>query len=189
MSPTGSRFEVRTERLLLRRLTDADRDAFAEMNADPVVMATIGAPMTRRQSDAFLDRIDATWEACGYGLWCVDRDGECLGFTGLSAPWFREGVEVGWRIRSAHWGRGYAPEAARAALAFGFDRLGLDEIISFTAVTNARSRRVMDKIGLVRDPGADFEHPSLPDGHPLRAHVLYRLDLAGYRARRDSDDS
>ncbi|MEX2626890.1 MAG: GNAT family N-acetyltransferase, partial [Ilumatobacteraceae bacterium] len=78
--------EVRTERLLLRRFADADREAFAEMNADPVVMATIGTPMTRQQSDAFLDRIGAGWEERGFGLWCVDLDGECLGFTGLSAP-------------------------------------------------------------------------------------------------------
>lgn len=175
--------ELRTERLLLRRFRDADRDAFADLNGDPAVMATISAPMTRVQSDAFLDRIEAGWDERGFGLWCVDLDGECLGFTGLNVPWFRDGVEVGWRIRSAFWGRGYAPEAGRAALAFAFDRLGLDEVISFTARSNANSRRVMEKIGLVRDLAGDFEHPSLPEGHVLRPHVLYRVDAAGYRAR------
>lgn len=175
--------ELRTDRLLLRPFTDDDRQAFAEMNADPAVMATIGEPMTRAQSDAFLDRIEARRTLGELSQWCVDLDGECLGFTGLVAPWFRDGVEIGWRLRSAHWGRGYATEAARAALAFAFDEAGLDEVISFTAVTNHRSRAVMERIGLVRELDADFEHPSLPVGHHLRPHVLYRLDLAGYRAR------
>lgn len=175
--------EIRTDRLLLRAFTDADRPAFAEMNADPIVMATIGEPMTRTQSDAFLDRIEARRTLGEPSQWCVDLDGECIGFTGLAAPWFRDGVEIGWRLRSTYWGRGYATESARAALAYAFDELGLDEVISFTAVTNHRSRAVMERIGLVRDPAADFEHPSLPVGHPLRPHVLYRLDAAGYRAR------
>lgn len=175
--------ERRTERLLLRRFREPDREAFADLNSDPAVMATLGAPMTRDESDAFLDRIEANWDEHGFGLWCVDLDGECLGFTGLAVPWFRHGVEVGWRIRSAFWGRGYAPEAARAALAFAFDHIGLDEIISFTAVTNTKSRRVMEKIGLRHDPEGDFDHPSVPEGNPLRPHVLYRLGVAGYRAR------
>lgn len=175
--------ELRTDRLLLRRWSDDDREAFAEMNADPAVMATIAAPMTRAESDAFVDRIEAAWDERGFGLWCVDLDGECLGFTGLAVPWFADVVEVGWRIRSSFWGNGYAPEAARAALAFGFNRIGLDEVVSFTAVSNSKSRRVMDKIGLVHDPDGDFDHPSLPHGHPLRPHVLYRLGVDGYRSR------
>ena len=175
--------ELRTERLLLRRWRDADRDAFFEMNSDPVVMATIGPPMDRTQSDAMLDRIEAGFEARGFGLWCVDLDGEPLGFTGLSVPWFRDGVEIGWRLRSAHWGRGYAPEAAARVLAFAFDDLGLDEVISFTAATNSNSRRVMEKIGLHRDDQQDFDHPSVPEGDPLRPHVLYRLTADQYRSR------
>jgi RimJ/RimL family protein N-acetyltransferase len=118
----------------------------------------------------------------GFGLWCVDLDGECLGFTGLSVPWFRDGVEIGWRIRSPYWGHGYATEAARAVLAVAFDELALDEVISFTAATNTASRRVMEKIGLTRDFDGDFDHPSVPEGDPLRPHVLYRITAAQYRS-------
>lgn len=175
--------ERRTERLLLRRFRDSDRPAFHDLNADPAVMATIGPGMDRSQSDAFLDRIERGWDERGFGLWCVDLDGECLGFTGLNVPWFRDGVEVGWRLRSRFWGRGYAPEAGREALAFGFGHHGFDEILSFTAATNTNSRRVMEKLGLVRDPDADFEHPSVPEGSPLRPHVLYRITADRYRAR------
>jgi ribosomal-protein-alanine N-acetyltransferase len=164
-----------TERLTLRRWRDADRAAFHALNSDPAVMATIGPIMRRSESDAFMNRIELHFEQHGYGLWCVDLGGDAIGFTGLSHPWFREGVEIGWRIRSDHWGRGYAPEAAQAVLAFGLEQAGLDEIVSFTATTNLRSRRVMEKIGLRRDPVGDFDHPSLPDGDPLRPHVLYRL--------------
>jgi ribosomal-protein-alanine N-acetyltransferase len=173
---------IRTSRLVLRRWTDADRSAFFDLNRDPVVMATIGPVMDRGQSDAMMDRIEAGFDAHGFGLWCVDLDGTPIGFTGLSVPWFRDGVEVGWRIRSAWWGHGYAPEAARAALAVAFDDIGLDEVISFTAVSNANSRRVMEKIGMTRDPTADFEHPSVPEGSPLQPHVLYRISAAQYRS-------
>ena len=173
---------LRTARLVLRRWTDADHDAVFALNSDPDVMATIGRPMTREQSDAAIARWDASFDQHGFGLWCVELGSECIGFTGLSVPWFRDGVEVGWRIRSEYWGHGYAPEAARAALGFGFDAVGLAEIISFTAVTNTKSRRVMEKLGMRRDPGADFEHPSLPEGDPLRPHVLYRLGADEYRS-------
>lgn len=172
----------RTPRLVLRRWVDADRDHFARLNGDPVVMATIGPPMTPAQSDAFMQRIEAGFDLHGFGLWCVDLDGESIGFTGLSVPWFRDGVEIGWRIRSEHWGRGYATEAAIEVLRIAFDDLGLDEVISFTATTNARSRRVMEKLGLRRDLDADFEHPSVPVGDPLRDHVLYRLARSDYRS-------
>ena len=145
-------------------------------------MATIGPVMDRAESDAFMDRIEQRFDEHGFGLWCVELDGESIGFTGLSVPWFRDGVEVGWRIRSACWGHGYAPEAARAVLAVAFDDVGLDEVISFTAAINAKSRRVMEKIGLTRDPDADFEHPSVPEGSPLRPHVLYRISAAQYRS-------
>jgi len=169
--------ERRTGRLLLRGWTDADRPAYAAINADPLVMATIGPLQTRAESDAGIDRMLLHWAERGYGLWCVDLDGDCIGFTGLSDPRletdFMPCVEVGWRLASAHWGHGYAPEAARSALAYGFDELGLGEIVSMTAATNHKSRRVMEKLGMVRDESADFEHPRATGD--LRRHVLYRL--------------
>lgn len=178
--------EIRTDRLLLRRWRDADRPAFHALNADPAVMATIGPVMSRAESDAFLNRIEERFDRDGFGLWCVELDGVSIGFTGFMAPWFRDGIEIGWRIRSQHWGAGYAPEAAAACLAVGFTPeanggFGFREVISFTAAINEKSRRVMDKLGLVRDHDGDFEHPGVPDGDPLRPHVLYRIDADRYR--------
>lgn len=172
--------ELTTERLRLRRWCDADRAPFAAVNADPLVMATLGPPLDRAQSDAMIDRIEAHFDERGFSLWCVDVLGSwrSIGFVGLSVPRFDAPftpcVEIGWRIGSAYWGLGYAPEAARAVLAYAWDVVGLDEVVSFTAATNTKSRRVMDKIGLVRDPDGDFEHPDVPVGDPLRPHVLYR---------------
>lgn len=164
-----------TGRLALRGWRDDDRAAFHAMNSDPVVMATIGPVMSRAKSDAFMNRITQHFADHGFGVWCVELDGEPIGYTGFMVPWFRDGVEIGWRIRSEHWGRGIAPEAAHECLRHGFEDLGFDEVISFTAVTNTRSRRVMDKVGLVHDPAGDFDHPSVPDGSALKPHVLYRL--------------
>jgi RimJ/RimL family protein N-acetyltransferase len=174
--------ELRTRRLLLRRWRDDDRSAFHALNSDPAVMATIGPVMSRSESDAFMNRIEQRFGERRFGLWCVDLGGEPIGFTGLSVPWFRDGVEVGWRIRSEHWGQGYAPEAATECLRYAFEEIGLDEVISFTAVTNVKSRRVMEKIGLVRDADGDFDHPGVPEGSPLRAHVLYRITRERYGA-------
>ncbi len=165
--------EIRTERLVLRGWTDADRQPYAAINADPLVMELIGPLQSRTETDAHIDRMVEDWAQHGFGLWCAELDGACIGFTGLTTPGFRSGVEVGWRLASAEWGNGYATEAARAALEFGFDELGLDEIVSFTYIANRRSRRVMDKLGMTRDPAADFDHPrAIP---ALRPHVLYRL--------------
>jgi ribosomal-protein-alanine N-acetyltransferase len=180
--------ELRTERLLLRRWRETDRAAFHALNADPKVMATIGSVMRRAESDAFMNRIEQRFDEHGFGLWCVELAGEPIGFTGFMVPWFRDGVEIGWRIRSEHWGHGYAPEAARECLRLGFAArdeggFGFDEVISFTAATNASSRRVMEKLGLHRDPDGDFDHPGVPEDHPLRPHVLYRITAAQYRAR------
>jgi ribosomal-protein-alanine N-acetyltransferase len=172
--------EVRTERLLLRGWTDSDRPAFAAINQDPLVMEFIGPLMSSADSDAFVDRMINHWDERGFGLWCVDVEGECIGFTGLSVPrWkahFTPCVEVGWRLASAHWGRGYATEAAQQSVEFGFGELGLDEIVSFTTVRNVRSRRVMEKLGMAHDPAADFDHPTAAEW--LRPHVLYRLRRA-----------
>src|SRR5947209_4906556 len=142
----------------------------------------------REQSDALLERERAAISARGWGLWAVEViDGpEFIGFVGLSRPGFKAhftpAVEVGWRLGREHWGRGYATEAARAALAFGFGELGLSEIVSFTTESNARSRRVMERLGMTHDPSEDFDHPMLPDW-PLRRHVLYRLASSAFDPR------
>lgn len=172
---------IRTERLLLRRWRDDDRAPFAAMNADPRVAEFLPTPLSRAESDALIDRVEANFEARGFDVFCVEVPGgaSCIGFVGLTAPRFEAAftpcVEVGWRLAPEHWGRGYATEAARASLAFGFDVLGLDEILSWTVPANVRSRRVMERLGMTHDPRDDFEHPSLPEGHRLRRHVLYRI--------------
>jgi RimJ/RimL family protein N-acetyltransferase len=178
-----------TERLLLREWRTEDLEPFAAMNADPLVMQHFVAPLTRAASDALVDRIRIGWAANGFGLWAVERraDGRLLGFTGLAlhtfeAP-FTPAVEVGWRFAPDGWGQGLATQAARAALAFGFETVRLDEILSWTTVANERSRRVMERLGMIRDPAADFDHPNIPVGHPIRPHVLYRLSRAEWLAR------
>jgi ribosomal-protein-alanine N-acetyltransferase len=172
---------LETGRLLLREWLDGDREPFAEMNADPRVMEQFANRLTTSESDAFIDRMIERWAADGFGLWAVERrtDGRFLGFTGLAAPTFEAhftpAVEIGWRFAVDAWGHGYATEAARAALRFGFEDLDLPEIVSFTTVANARSRAVMERLGMSNDPADDFDHPRLPVGHPIRPHVLYRL--------------
>ena len=151
------------------------------MNADPRVMEHFPSVLTRSESDAFVDRMIEGWHDTGHELWAVARseDGAFLGFTGLAEPDPSAGmppfVEVGWRLAVDAWGHGYATEAARAAVGWGFDVLDLEEIASWTTVGNARSRAVMERIGMTHDPADDFDHPRLPAGHPLRRHVLYRL--------------
>lgn len=167
------------KRVLLRPWLDRDADSFAAMNADPRVMEFFLAPLLREESEALLARMRAVIEERGWGWWCVDIDGECAGFTGLSVPPYKTPfspcVEVGWRFRPRFWGHGYATEAAQLALDYGFNTLQLPEIVSFTAVGNQPSRRVMERIGMQRDLDGDFDHPRLPKGHSLRRHVLYRL--------------
>jgi len=176
-----------TARLLLREWHDHDRGPFAELNADPAVAEFLGQPMDRAASDALVDRILAHWASDGHGVWAVERaeDGRFLGFVGLAAPSFETAftpcVEVGWRLAAEAWGHGYATEAARAALTFGFEDLGLDEIVSFTTVANVRSRAVMERLGMTRDPADDFQHPRIAEGDPLRPHVLYRLGRDAWR--------
>ncbi|MBD7918802.1 GNAT family N-acetyltransferase [Cellulomonas sp. Sa3CUA2] len=168
--------ERRTDRLVMRQWTDADLEPFAVMNADPEVMEHFPAPLTREASDALAARARAGLEANGWGLWAVEVDGRFAGFTGLARPtWDTSLVEVGWRLARWAWGHGYATEAARAALAVGFEEVGLTEIVSFTAVGNERSRAVMRRIGMTRDPADDFDYPTIPQGHPLRRSVLYRI--------------
>jgi RimJ/RimL family protein N-acetyltransferase len=175
--------ELRTDRLLLRRWKDADRTPFAALSADPEVMEQFPAVLTREQSDALVDEIERAFDERGWGLWALEsrESGTFLGFTGLKL-WtvqsrlpFAPAVEVGWRLTRSAWGHGYASEAARAAVAYGFTTLDLHEIVSMTAVTNERSRRVMERIGMTRDPAEDFDHPRVERGHRLQRHVLYRI--------------
>jgi len=173
--------ELRTERLVLRGRRDADLDPFAALNADAETMRYFPAPLSRAESDALADRARRHVETEGWGLWAVEAPGtaDFVGFVGLARPSFDEhftpAVEVGWRLAREHWGKGYATEAARAAVGYGFAELGLDEIVSFTSRLNEPSIRVMERIGMSRDPADDFDHPRVPPGHPLRPHVLYRL--------------
>jgi RimJ/RimL family protein N-acetyltransferase len=154
---------------------------FARLNADPRVMEHSPAVLSREESDAVADRIEAHFDKHGFGRWSVEIPDVApfAGFVGLSIPQFEAHftpcVEVGWRLAAEFWGRGYATEAARAVLAFGFETLKLDEIVSFTVPANVRSRRVMERIGMTHNPADDFDHPSLPEGHPLPRHVLYRI--------------
>lgn len=180
---------LRTNRLVLRRWRDSDRDPFAAMNADPAVMQYFPAPLSPVESDTMIERIEAHFDMRGFGLWALElaETGEFIGFTGLSTPrfaaHFMPAVEIGWRLARAAWGQGYASEAARRALTFGFEDGNLSEIVSFTAIGNLRSQAVMARIGMTRDPSDDFDHPLVPDG-PLRRHVLYRLQRsAGPRGR------
>ena len=171
--------ELRTPRLLLRQWREADLEPFAALNADPRVMEFLPAALTRDESDDFVSgRIAPQFERLGYGLWAVEVPGvtSFAGYVGLQeqtfpAP-FTPCIEVGWRLDAHCWGRGYATEAGRAALAYGFDVAGLDEIVSMTAATNLRSIAVMQRLGM--QPAGEFEHPRLPAGHALRRHVLYR---------------
>jgi RimJ/RimL family protein N-acetyltransferase len=172
---------LRTERLILRRPLAADRETFARMNADPKVMEFFPATLSREESDALMDRIEAHLEQHGFS-WCAAelRDtGAFIGFIGLAVPRFEAPftpcVEIGWRLASEYWGQGLATEGARASAKYAFVDLGLNEIVSFTTVANVRSRRVMEKLGMTHDPAEDFDHPQLPQGHPQRRHVLYRL--------------
>jgi RimJ/RimL family protein N-acetyltransferase len=170
-----------TSRLRLRPWHEHDLAPFAALNADQRVMEFLPKLLNRAESDALASRIRNHFAQHGFGLWVVEIPGvtNFIGFVGLSVPGFRTSftpcVEVGWRLACEHWGHGYATEAATAALAFGFNEVALGEIVSFTATSNWRSRRVMERLAMKRSPADDFEHPTLPEGHPLRSHVLYRL--------------
>jgi 3-dehydroquinate dehydratase/shikimate dehydrogenase len=189
--PVADETTLRTERLLLRPWRSEDRAPFAALNADPRVMEWFPAPMTAVESDAVVKRIEKHFEETGWGLWAVEVRGTSsfIGFVGLSPSESTLGfpsVEIGWRLAAEHWGNGYAPEAAVEALRFGFEDLLLDEVVSFTSVGNAKSRRVMAKIGMKRNPQDDFDHPRLPRTSPLSRHVLYRITRGEFLERRRS---
>lgn len=172
--------ELSTDRLRLRRWTAADRAPFAALNADPEVMEYFMRPLNRSESDQFVDRIEAQFERTGFGLWAVDDPDGFIGFVGLSvvpselpcAP----AVEIGWRLARHAWGRGYATEAAMAVVDHA-RLLRLGSLVSFTSAVNVRSLRVMERIGMTHDPEDDFDSPFVPEGHVLRPHLLYRIDL------------
>jgi RimJ/RimL family protein N-acetyltransferase len=172
--------ELQTPRSCLRQWRATDLEPFAQMNRDPAVMEYFPAPLSREQSDAIVARTERLFRERGFGLWALELrgSGAFAGFVGLSVPRFEAHftpcVEIGWRLAREHWGRGYATEAALAALDFGFGACGLVEIVSMAVATNSRSRRVMERLGMTREAADDFDHPQLSHGHPLRRHVLYR---------------
>jgi RimJ/RimL family protein N-acetyltransferase len=180
-----------TKRLILRRWKPSDRPAFARMNADPRVMEHFPALLITEESGQLVDRIEAHFREHGFSLCAAElRDGgDFIGFVGLARPRFEAHftpcVEIGWRLGHEYWGRGLATEAAREMTRYAFEDLKLNEIVSFTVPANIRSRRVMEKLGMTHDPADDFDHPSLPEGHRLRRHVLYRLKREAWR--HDSD--
>jgi len=170
-----------TDHLLLRRWRELDRKPFQALNADPRVMEHFPATLTPEETDAGIARIQNHFDRHGFGLYAAElRESEVfIGYVGLSVPSFdapfTPAVEIGWRLDFDFWGRGLAIEGARAVMDYAFQSLGLASLVSFTVPANQRSRRVMEKLGMVHDPSGDFDHPNLPLGHPLRRHVLYRL--------------
>lgn len=177
-----------TERLTLRRWRESDRAPFRAVNADPRVMEFFPGVLGPEESDEAFERIQRHFEQHGFGLWAAElaEDKSFLGFIGLWIPQFvapfMPAVEIGWRLRSDAWGRGLATEGARAAMRFGFESLRLASLVSMTVPANLRSRRVMEKLGMARTARDDFDHPMLPEGHPLRRHVLYRIDRGAWDA-------
>jgi RimJ/RimL family protein N-acetyltransferase len=170
---------LNTDRLILRRWRDSDREPFARMNADSHVMEFFAALLSREDSDSMVDKIESHFDGHGFGLCAAElrQHGTFIGFIGMAVPDFDApfSVELGWRLAAAYWGYGLATEGARAVVHHAFQTLGLDEIVATTVPANTRSRRVMEKLGMRHNPADDFEHPLLREGHPLRRHVLYRL--------------
>jgi RimJ/RimL family protein N-acetyltransferase len=180
---------IETDRLLLRMWESRDREPFARLNSDPRVMEFMPACLSHAESDLLADRLEAHFREYGFGLYAVEVREERLfiGFAGLAIPTFKAAftpcVEIGWRLSANSWGRGFATEAATAVVRESFTSLGLDELVSFTVPANLRSRRVMEKIAMTCRPSDDFDHPILPEGHPLRRHVLYRLRRSDWANR------
>ena len=171
---------ITTERLLLRRWKPEDFEPFCAMNADAEVMRHFPSTLSREQTAAGVKRAEAHFVRHGWGLFAIEHEGVFIGYIGLfHVPFkahFTPAVEIGWRIARTYWNRGLASEGARACLDFGFSQLGLKEIVAFTTPGNLASLRVMQKVGMLHDPQGDFEHPRVAPGHPLKRHVLYRVD-------------
>lgn len=178
-----------SERLILRPWRNDDLDALAQLCADPEVMAHFPEVLDRVGSAHLLDKLMAHQAEHGFTFWALERldTGGVIGFTGLArvgfdAP-FVPAVEIGWRLARRYWGQGYALEAARRSLQFAFEELALDQVVAFTTPGNLRSWRLMERLGMRRDPADDFEHPGLPSGHPLRPHWLYRIQREAWHGR------
>jgi RimJ/RimL family protein N-acetyltransferase len=178
--------EFSTERLRLRQWRPSDVEPFSAINADPRVMEFFPSTLSREATSAGVQRLQEQIANRGFGLWAAEvrASNQFIGFVGLevtsAALPFTPCVEVGWRLGFAHWGLGYASEAAKGALRVGFEELGLQEIVSFTAIHNRRSRAVMERLGM-KESTETFEHPSVPEGNPLREHCLYRLPLTEWQ--------
>lgn len=179
--------ELTTERLKLRQWQDKDYEPFfSQLSADSKVMGYFPSTLDRAASDAFADRIRQLIDEQGWGIWAAElkASGEFIGFVGLHKPIdelpFSPCVEVAWRLAAKYWGNGYAPEAAQAALEFGFEELALDEIVSFTTLQNQRSQTVMKKLGF--EFSEEFDHPALPTDSPLLRHRLYRLSKTKWQS-------
>lgn len=176
---------LETDRLILRHWRPSDRAPFARMNADPRVMEFLVGPLSRHESDQMVDRIQGHFRQHGFGACAAELQAgrQFIGFIGLAVPRFQAAftpcVEIAWRLSVDHWGQGLASEGARAIARYAFEGLGLDELVAMTVPGNLRSRRVMEKLGMTWNPADDFDHPDLPEGHPLRRHVLYRLGRKG----------
>jgi RimJ/RimL family protein N-acetyltransferase len=170
-----------TERLILRRWRESDREPYARMNADPRVMEFFPEPLSGAESDLLMNRIEADFEKHGFGPCAAElvEDHSFIGFIGLNVATFPAHftpcVEIAWRLSAAHWGRGLATEGAREMVRYAFEVLRLNELVSFTVPANVRSRRVMEKLGMTHNAVDDFDHPELPTDHSLCRHVLYRV--------------
>ena len=171
---------LETERLIFREWEDEDREPFARMNADPIVMQYLPRSLDEKSSNKLVDRFQKHFDQHGYGLYVVEvrESGQFAGFVGLNNVEFKAdftpATEIAWRLDYEFWGKGYGSEAAEAVLHHGLKKLKLPEIVSFTVHDNTRSIHLMEKIGLVRDMGGDFDYPTLRKGHPLGQFVLYR---------------
>jgi RimJ/RimL family protein N-acetyltransferase len=178
--------------LLLRTWTESDVEALAALSADPETMRYFHDLPTRDQIADMVAKHQQALVEGRPGQFAVEtrHDRRFIGFVGLAVPRFEASfqpcVEIGWRLRKDAWGQGYATEGAEAVLRHGFETLGLAEIVSFTAVLNEPSQAVMRRLGMRHDPAGDFEHPSIPPGHPIRPHVLYRLTVEQWRTRFDT---
>lgn len=186
--------ELKTERLLLRQWKDEDVVLFSKMNADPMVMEYYPSTLDEEQSDTMANKIKSLIAEKGWGFWAVELHNEkrFIGFVGLHEPTYElpvtPCVEIGWRLDKNYWGKGYATEAANESLKFAFEELELNEVYSFASVANEKSWRVMQRLGM-KNTHSNFEHPIIPENHPLREHVLYKITKEQYKKSQWNKDN